>query len=411
MNILTFTVSQFVDFLREHLRTTVGEVVVQGEVTGYRERGDNLVFFDLKDKDSAVTCFLLKYELSVPLEDGMEIKVLALPSLFKKSGKFHLKVREVTPVGEGALRQALLKLLEKLEKEGLLAEERKRSLPRFPDRIGLITSKDAAAYHDVLKTLKRRWRTHTIVFAPVRVQGMGSSRDIVRALSALNAHGAVDVIIVTRGGGSLEDLQSFNTEEVARAIVVSRAPVVAGIGHERDITIAELAADVRASTPTAAAEHVAPDRREVTLTIEELSRRVAGAMEGQVVDARDRIRDAMDRFESVLRSRTLVVENLLQRFRTVFVRVLTAPREQRIQVRHLVTRLTTGTTLWVNRQRDRLQHQTTLLASLNPIAVLKRGYSVTFDASGKVLHDASAAKPKDRIRTRLHKGELTSEVL
>lgn len=411
MNTLNFTVSQFVDFLREHLRTTVGEVVVQGEVTGYRERGDNLVFFDIKDELSAVTCFLMKYELTVPLEDGMEVKILAIPSLFKKSGKFHLKVREITPVGEGALRKAFLKLMEKLEKEGLLVEERKRPLPRFPERIGLITSKDAAAYNDVLKTLKRRWKSHVVVFAPVRVQGVGSSRDIVQALGALNAYGHVETIIVTRGGGSLEDLQSFNTEEVARAIVASRAPVIAGVGHERDITIAELVADLRASTPTAAAEHVAPDRREVALTVEEFSRRAAAAVEGQVIDARDHIRDAMDRFESALRARTLVVENLLQRFRTIFVRVLTAPRERRIQVSNLILRLTTGATLWAHRQRDRLQHQSTLLASLNPTAVLQRGYSVTFDASGKVLHDASSAKPKDRIRTRLRKGELTSEVL
>ncbi len=408
---ISFKVSEFVDYLREHLRTTVGEVVVQGEVTGFRERGDSLVFFDLKDEGSSVTCFLMKYELTVALEDGMEVKVLAVPSLFKKSGKFHLKVKEITPVGEGALRKALLKLVEKLTMEGLLAEQRKRPLPRFPERIGLITSAEAAAYNDVLKTLKRRWKAHTVVFAPVRVQGPGSSREIVRALSALNALGTVDVIIVTRGGGSLEDLQSFNTEEVARAVVASRAPVVAGIGHERDNTIAEFVADLRASTPTAAAEHVAPDRREVALTVEELSRRSAEAITDQVVASRERIRDALDRFEAVLRARAFVVENLLQRFRTIFVRVLTTPRERRLQLTHLLTRLMTGTTVWARRQRDRLGQATALLESLNPTAVLKRGYSVTFDVSGKVLHDASAAKPKDRIRTRLHKGELTSEVL
>lgn len=353
----------------------------------------------------------MKYELGVAIEDGMEVKVLAIPSLFKKSGKFHLRVREITPVGEGALRRALQKLIEKLEKEGLLRDERKRPLPRFPERIGLITSRDAAAYADVLKTLKRRGKAHAVVFAPVRVQGTGSSRDIARALTALNAYGRVDVIILTRGGGSLEDLQSFNTEEVARAIVSSRAPVVAGVGHERDITIAELVADLRASTPTAAAEHVAPDRRELAFTVDELARRTLDALDGRVAAARERARAAVDRLEASLKRETLTIENLLQRFRTVFVRVLAAPRERRLQIAHLSERLTAAAQHWVARLNDRLQHQVGLLTSLNPTAVLNRGYSVTFDASGKVLHDAKAVKPRERIRTRLQRGELSSEVL
>lgn len=408
---MLFTVSQFVEFIREHLRTTVGEVVVQGEVSDYRQRGDQLVFFDLKDQASSVTCFLMHYELSVALEDGMEVKVLAVPSLFKKSGKFHLRVRAITPVGEGALRKALLKLLEKLEREGLFRQERKRALPGFPERIGLITSPDAAAYTDVLKTLKRRWKAHRVVFAPVRVQGLGASRDIVRALSAVNAYGRVDVIILTRGGGSLEDLQSFNTEDVARAIVASRAPVVAGVGHERDFTIAELVADLRASTPTAAAEQVAPDRRDVRLAVDELARRAAGTLEAQVVEARDQVRLSLDRLDVVLRQRTLATENLLQRFRTVFVRWLAVPRERRLQIAHWLRWLTTGSAQWLRRVNDRLTHQTALLESLNPAAVLTRGYSMTFDAQGKVLQDASQVRRKDRIRTRLAKGELHSEVL
>lgn len=408
---LTFSVSQFVDYLREHLRTTVGEVTIQGEMTGYRERGDNLVFFDLKDEESVITCFLLKYELSQPLEDGMEVKITGVPSLFKKSGKFHVKVLTVTLVGEGALRRALLKLKEKLDKEGLLDPARKRALPRFPERIGLVTSPDAAAYTDVLRALKRRWRAHTVVVAPVRVQGEGAARDIIRGLNAANSHGRVDVVIVTRGGGSLEDLAAFNDEAVARAIVASRAPVVCGVGHERDITIAELVADLRASTPTAAAELVAPARAEVALDLRDLARRLEASLLDVVADENERVTTLLDRLQRAFRAPVQAADALIGRLRVAFASFAGRPSLGSERVAALEHRLLTVAPGWLQRTRLALDGLLRTLTTLNPRAVFARGYSVTFDVQGQVIHDAEALWKGQQVRTQVEHGEFTSEVL
>lgn len=408
---LTFTVSEFVDFLRAHLRTAVGEVTVRGEVTNYRRRSDDLVFFELKDEASVVGCFCLRWELSVELEDGQEIRVLATPSLFKKSGKFHLRVRAIELVGAGALQKAFLKLTAKLKAEGLFAPERKRALPRFPERIGLITSQDAAAYQDVLKTLKRRWLRHAVVFVPVRVQGPGAARDIARAIQIQNSTGRVDVIILTRGGGSLEDLQAFNDETVARALVASKAPVVAGIGHERDFTVAELVADLRASTPTAAAELVAPDRREVATDVIDCARRAGAALAAEVAERRSAVRDAVDRLSVALGAPQLKLQTLRQRFATALERLAARPREQRLGVDHATARLTQSLVAWLRQRTDGVERLTALLTALSPTTVLARGYSVTFDAAGKVVHDADTVRSGERIRSRLQRGQLTSEVV
>ncbi|MBI3115397.1 MAG: exodeoxyribonuclease VII large subunit [Candidatus Kerfeldbacteria bacterium] len=408
---MIFSVSEFVDYLREHLRTTVGEVEVKGEVSGFRERGDSLVFFDLKDEGSAVTCFLMKWELKQELADGEEIRVLATPSLFKKSGKFHLRVKEIALVGEGALAQAFLKLKSKLEQEGLFDEARKRPLPRFPERIGLVTSADAAAYTDVLTILKDRSRQHTVVFAPVRVQGAGSVRDIVAALRTLNEQRAAEVIIVTRGGGSFEDLQSFNSEDVARAIVASRIPVVVGVGHERDTSIADLVADVRATTPTNAAQLVAPDRRELLLAVTELSRRLGVEADASLRSASDRVGSSLDRMQRALQQPIDRIEQLLGSFRAAAVGFAATPRARHVAVDHAAATLTERMRRRSQEQVQRLAHIGKLLHALSPNAVLARGFSLTFDGQGKILHDAKALATGDHVRTRLSKGEFDSAVL
>src|SRR3989338_31502 len=266
-----YTVSEFVSYIRDFLRENVGFVLIQGEASGLHITQDRFVWFELKDKDTSVSCFMMKWELKVPLEDGMEIKVLGLPQLFQKSGRFHIRVEELELVGAGALQKAFEALKKKLEKEGLFAEARKRALPRFPEAIGLITSPDAAAYTDVLRILKNRWAGLTIKFYPVAVQGIGSVKEIVRAFDYFNYSKNVEVIILTRGGGSLEDLQSFNSEDVARAIFSSAIPVVCGVGHERDESLSDYVADLRASTPSNAAELVVPDKREIMENIVNLA--------------------------------------------------------------------------------------------------------------------------------------------
>ncbi|MDO8435501.1 MAG: exodeoxyribonuclease VII large subunit, partial [bacterium] len=268
-----YTVSEFVTAVSAYLEQGLGTVVVQGEVTGYRIAKDRLVYFELKDASARVLCFAIVGDFHQPIEDGMEIRVTGSAKLFKATGGFHLRVIAIELVGAGALQRAFELTKQKLERDGLFAPEHKKPLPRFPEVVGIVTSKDAAAFTDVVRILNNRWGGMHIVLAPAGVQGPGAIPEIVEALRWCNENGDVrpDVLIVTRGGGSLEDLQAFNSEDVCRAIFSSRIPVVCGVGHERDTTLAELVADVRASTPSNAAERVVPDRRDIAREVNQMA--------------------------------------------------------------------------------------------------------------------------------------------
>jgi exodeoxyribonuclease VII large subunit len=265
-----FSVSQFIDYLNTALVSAVFPegAVIEGEVAEYRVSQDKWIWFLLKDEAAVVSCFATKWQLRTPLEDGMQIRVFGQPKVHPRSGKFSVTVERVELVGEGALRRAFELLKKKLSEEGLFAPERKRRIPRFPRRIGLIASRESAAYTDFLRILGNRWGGVEVLSAHVQVQGRDAVREIVGAFRYFNARAdGVDVLVLTRGGGSLEDLQAFNSEDVARAVFSSRIPVIVGVGHERDETLADHVADVRASTPTNAAEIVAPDRRELRALI------------------------------------------------------------------------------------------------------------------------------------------------
>ncbi|HCJ52470.1 MAG: exodeoxyribonuclease VII large subunit [Candidatus Kerfeldbacteria bacterium RIFCSPLOWO2_01_FULL_48_11] len=382
-----YSVSEFVSAIKEYLEDGLGNVSIQGEVTGYRLAQERLIFFELKDESSRVVCFMMKYDLHTILEDGMEIRVHGNASLFKKSGGFHVRVREIELVGKGALNKALLMLKDKLEKEGLFAEERKRALPRFPHIVGLITSPDAAAYTDVVRVMNNRWSGVTIQFAPVGVQGPGSISSIVKALRYLSSVKEVDAIILTRGGGSLEDLQSFNSEDLARAIFGSRVPVVCGVGHERDWTIADLVADVRASTPSNAAERVVPDRREILFQIETLAASLEDGLRETIERYQDRAQRSLGLLETMMRSQTEKAQNVYQRFITSF-------REFDYAIR---------------KKYEKVQHLERLVRTLSPQSTLDRGYSVT-RKGGKVLKGSQDTVKGDILSTRLAKGEVISQV-
>ena len=291
------SVSEFISLVKMHLQTAIGRVTVQGEVTGYKTAKETLVFFELKDKQSRVTCFLMKWQQNIPLEDGMEVKATGYPSMFQAAGRFHLRVEQLEPVGEGALQRAFELLKQRLETEGLFAIERKRVLPRFPQRLGLITSPDAAAYTDVLRILNNRWGGLEIVLTPVGVQGTEAIGQIVGAIAYQNQVIKPDVIILTRGGGSLEDLQAFNSEAVARAVFGSAIPIVCGVGHERDITIADLVADVRASTPSNAAERVVPNRQDILYQLNSMVRDMEKTVTDRVGEQQRAVTEAVHRIE------------------------------------------------------------------------------------------------------------------
>lgn len=396
-----FTVSQFVAAVSAYLEQGLGVVAVQGEVVDYKVAKDRLIFFELKDKESRVSCFMMKWDLRMPLEDGMEVKVVGAPKLFQASGKFHLRVVEVELVGAGALQRAFALLKEKLEKEGLFALERKRALPRFPEHIGLVTSQDAAACTDVLRVLQNRWSGLTITIAHVGVQGAGAVPEIVGAIRWFNtlrgptsitgrsdlALSRPDVLIVTRGGGSLEDLQAFNSEDVVRAIFSSTIPVVVGVGHERDVTLADFVADVRAATPSNAAELVVPDRREVAWQIDALARSMEGALRRFIDTRRHHVAIALERVHHAVRQIVEAPRELLMRFAESFQ-----------NFRNTLATL-----------QERVARTIQLLRALSPEATLARGYAITF-VGEKVVKSVRDVKPGDEMTTRVRDGSIDSSV-
>lgn len=396
-----FTVSQFVAAVSAYLEQGLGMIAVQGEVVDCKVAKDRLVFFELKDKESRVSCFMMKWDLHMPLEDGMEVKVVGTPKLFQQSGKFHLRVMEVELVGAGALQRAFALLKEKLEKEGLFAPERKRPLPRFPARIGIVTSRDAAAYTDVLRVLKNRWRGLTITVAHVGVQGASAVPEIVGAIRWFNtlrgrtsvtgrsdlALSHPEVLIVTRGGGSLEDLQAFNSEEVARAIFSSMIPVVVGVGHERDVTLADFVADVRAATPSNAAELVVPDRTEVLWQINALAQSMESALHRILGDHRHRAALSLQHLQESMRRMIAAPRDLVLRFAESFQ-----------NFRNTLATL-----------RERVARYTQLLRALSPEATLERGYAIAF-VRGKVITSVRDVHEGSEMTTRVKDGSINSVV-
>jgi len=406
------TVSEFVESIRGLLRETISNVTIQGEVTDYVERSrDDLMFFSLKDSKSTLKCFCLKHELrGLQLENGLEVKATGSPSLFIKNAGFHLRVLDIQLVGAGALQKQFEMTKRRLEAEGLFRPERKRALPKFPNTIGLVTSPDAAAYTDVLRILKNRWPLVRVQLAAVAVQGPGAAGQIARALNQFSESRSADVIILTRGGGSLEDLQAFNDEGVARAIFRSAVPVVVGVGHERDETIADYVADERASTPSNAAERVVPSRAEVLQRLDtirgQMSRRMASALELE----QGNINGLAGRLGAALRVRLHRVDGLMQTFRGRFgafgVRVRSATSSTGMMRKILDVRIEE----YLKHRRHALGAIARTLHSLSPTAILQRGYSITRTADGRILRKRRDIRSGQSIRTTLSDGDLHSTV-
>ncbi len=263
MDNLPISVSEAVALVNQSLEYAFPTIVVEGEVASFKVNQSKYVFFDIKDTDSSLGCFMMVFSLRIPIEDGMRVQVVATPKL-TASGKFSLTVREVRPVGEGTIRRAFELLKVKLDKEGLFAADRKRSLPSMPQKIAVISSTQAAGYADFVRIIGERWGGLDIQVAHVQVQGISAADQIVRAIKFFNQLEVLpDVLAIIRGGGSADDLAVFNDEVLVREISASRIPTVIGVGHETDESLADYVADVRAATPSHAAQIITPDRNEV----------------------------------------------------------------------------------------------------------------------------------------------------
>lgn len=364
---IELSVSDFVALLNQTLEFAYPSVVVHGELANLRVSKNRWVYFDLKDENSTVKFFGTIYQLPGPLEDGMMLKVRGTPKLHNQYG-FSVNVLSIQPQGEGTIRRAAELLQAQLSKEGLFDSARKRSLPYPPFRIGLITSKQSAAYADFIKILNARWRGIEIDLIDVQVQGEVAPAQIVKAIEQFNAMAQPpEVLVLIRGGGSAEDLAAFSTEIVTRSVAASRVPTLIAIGHEIDLSLAELAADLRASTPSNAAEFLVPDRRTV---IEQLSR----------------LTDQLD-----LDVRRRIVNAKLQTIDSI--------AELDNQINSVIKHAS-----------QNLNDSQKLLRAFNPDAILRRGYSIVRTSDNKLLRSSSGLKTSDIVSVKLASGQFLASV-
>ena len=307
MENVQLSVADFVALVNQTLEYAYPTVSVVGEVAEFRVSQGKWVSFKLKGDGAIVDCFTTTFNLRVPLEDGMKVLVVAAPRINAKWGKFSLQIRTVKPMGEGAIKKSFDLLKAKLEAEGLFSPERKRPLPRIPQRVGVITSAESAAYADFCKIINQRWGGLEIEVAHTQVQGDPAADQIIGALRYFNAQECLpEVIVVIRGGGSAEDLQAFNDERLARAIAESRVPTLVGVGHEVDHTLADMISDVRAATPTAAAEILVPDKHEIIRTSHHLAagagRQLATEIDRRLSGVRGSLDEALRRMQQRVES-------------------------------------------------------------------------------------------------------------
>ncbi|MFH1712792.1 MAG: exodeoxyribonuclease VII large subunit [Candidatus Jacksonbacteria bacterium] len=405
-----FSVSDFVDYINALLCQEI--VKIKGEASGISIFRDQIVYFTLKDANSTVNCWFLKhyqYQWGVELQEGIEIIVKVKPQVSPKSGRFGLRVLEMSLSGEGSLRQALSKLKRQLESEGLFDESRKRPLPFLPRNIGLITGENSAAYSDFIKVLQARIGGINIYFAPVRVQGVGSIAEICGALRYFNNNNSVDLIVLTRGGGSLEDLQSFNSEEVARAVFSSSIPIAAAVGHEKNWSLAELAADLRASTPSNAAELIAPHHKELIRSVNTW-RGLCRQYFSQFMRAKQQaVFNQVNIINNVFKQRIAYHHNLLNSLKIYFDNFTRAFVQKQEAVKALEAGLLSNFGKYCNLKKEAYESLYKLLLSYSPKHVLKRGYSVV-KFGEKIVKSAQDVKTGQDITVWPYKGVIISNV-
>lgn len=443
------TVSELTESVRKAIEARFASVWVEGEISNFKAHSSGHWYFTIKDESAQLRakCFRsANSRIRFRPTDGLHVRARGRLTVYEARGEYELIVEALDPVGAGALQVAFEQLRDRLQKEGLFAPERKRTLPVFPGRVGVVTSPTGAAIRDILNVISRRTRTVHVLFSPARVQGDGAGRDIARAIKLLNDHHArayaegrvkdlVDVIIVGRGGGSTEDLWAFNEEEVARAIVRSAIPVISAVGHETDFTIADFVADRRAATPSAAAELVAAREDQLCDALEQTGQNLSRLMRYKIASARSRVQqqalshvfaEVRDRLRDAATSTNSAQHRLQilmsQSMRTAHLRadglsVNLSPAQLRARFTAARVRFDsayTGCTVGIEKQLEAARQQLGLAAAsldaLSPLAVLQRGYAIAQTEDGKLLRDAESVSVGDSVKVRLAKGTLDARV-
>ena len=415
-----FTVAELTRQIRGALETKFRAVWVEGEISNYKLHPSGHQYFTLKDQRAQISCVIWRdtmAPLREQLADGAQVQAYGSVTVFEARGQYQLNVQILQPRGLGLLQARFEALKRKLEAEGLFAAERKRALPKFPLRIGIVTSPKGAAIRDMLNILRRRAPWLGILINPVRVQGTGAAQEIAVAIRELatpnKSFAPVDLIVVARGGGSIEDLWEFNEEIVARTIVDIDLPVISAVGHEIDFTICDFVSDLRAPTPSAAAELIVPDvielRRFIDRRARDLSRELA-----------NRIRDAQQRLDHIRETVCRCLSHKIDHYRSALIHVARA-LQRRSPARELALRRDRLVDLRrrfaelplriLEDARHRFRQAEGILRVLGPEATLRRGYSITTNERGRLITTVASVPPKTRIRTRVSDGEFGSEVI
>ena len=390
-----FTISELNNYIKRMLDSdeALSGVYVKGELSNYKTYPSGHHYFTMKDAEGALKCVMFKgsaVKLRFKPENGMSVVACGRVAVYPRDGAYQLYVSDITPDGVGDLYIAYEQLKERLLKEGLFAEIHKKPLPRYPKAIAVITSSAGAAVQDVIRILGSRWPMTKVIVMPVRVQGVEAPPEIVEAIEYANEHNVADLIITGRGGGSIEDLWAFNDERVARAIFASEIPVITAVGHEPDVTIADFVADVRAATPSNAAELAVPDRLDVYNWLQAADIRLRQTINRDLKSCRQKLNDISNK------------------------RVLLSPRyyidDRRIQIDRSAERLQSAIQGKLYKNRERYVYLAAALDAMSPLKVLGRGYAIAQDADGAVIKTAADVKTGDRLTIKLQKDEINSIV-
>jgi len=418
-----YKVSELVADIRLILESSFAEIWVEGEISNFTAQASGHFYFTLKDENNvlpAVMFFRANRQIKFKIENGLKVICFGKVSAYGPRGQYQIIVEKIEPQGIGALQLALEQLKEKLEKEGLFGTERKRKIPDLPAKIGIVTSLSGAAIKDILKVLERRFSNVHIVIRPALVQGEGAAEDIACAIREMNEFNAtlkekdkIEVMIVGRGGGSIEDLWAFNEEIVARAIYQSAIPIISGVGHERDWTIADLVADVRAATPSVAAETVILKREELKEEVYDYKDRLTSSFLDIFDRAKDNLQQMLQRLALNIghdwelgynrlnaNIKKLSLLNPLARLAQYQTKTMDFAKQIYVRIEHFLKLKNTEFRALIEK-----------LNSLSPLNILSRGYSITFVlSSGEILKEAASVKEGEKLKTRLYKGEVFSQV-
>ena len=368
----------------------LGSVCVRGELSNYKIYPSGHHYFTLKDAESSLRCVMFRSaasKLRFRPESGMGVTVCGRVSVYPRDEAYQLYCEELIPEGAGDLQLAYEQLKERLRREGLFDPAHKKPIPRYPERIAVITSSAGAAVHDIIRVLRKRWPVAKVLLLPVRVQGVEAPPEIVGAIRYANRHRLADLIITGRGGGSIEDLWAFNDERVARAIYESELPVISAVGHEPDVTIADFVADLRAATPSNAAELAVPDMSELREALSAARARLDQAVNRRLSERRKGLEELASR--RVMQSPTGFID------------------QRRLELDSIRLRLDAAATARLGRERQEFSRLAAKLDALSPLKVLGRGYSIALDAGGRAVKDAGRLSPGERLELRFSKGSAS----